>query len=359
MSEEELNRHFKSAVLNSHAYHVPDASGLIKLDAMENPYHLPEECIAAWQAELSKADVNRYPDASMHAMREAVTDAFSIPSEYGLMFGNGSDELIQILLIAVKKASKILSPEPTFVMYKHLGEMLDHEFIGVPLQEDFTLDLPLMLDTIKTTQPEIVFLAWPNNPTGVAYAQSDIEQIIEASNGLVIVDEAYHAFAKHTMLNKIADYPNLLVMRTLSKLGLAGLRLGFLVGSQTIIAELEKVRMPYNIGSLNQLSVSFICNHIDLLLKQTEQIKQDRENLLEELSNIEGIHAWPSDTNFILFKVTSQSADWVHQQLIGKKILIKNLTKAHSALANCLRVTVGTPEENDKFIQALKQILAA
>ncbi|MEM7026929.1 MAG: histidinol-phosphate transaminase [Pseudomonadota bacterium] len=355
MSDNEINRHFKTAVLNSHAYHVPDSTGLIKLDAMENPYQLTDDFKQQWQSELVNAELNRYPDADMSSMRETIKQSFSVSADCGLIFGNGSDELIQIVLMAINRGS-VMSPAPSFVMYQHLATLLEHEFIAVPLTDDFSLDLPELLEKIETIQPSIIFLAWPNNPTGVAYKKSDIEQIIKKSTGLVIVDEAYHAFANETMLNDIKHYPNLLVMRTLSKLGLAGLRLGFLVGQTDIIEQLEKVRMPYNVGTLNQLSVSFICRHIEVLTTQTEKIKQDRAVLFQQLSEMDAIHPIPSATNFILFKVSGLSADHVHQQLIENKILIKNLSKAHPSLTDCLRVTVGTEEENTMFINALKLI---
>ncbi len=349
---------FKPAVLNASAYHVPDAAGLIKLDAMENPYPWPDEFKQAWLNNLQQAELNRYPDAGCQDLKQAVAELFSVPSGTDMMFGNGSDELIQIVLMALKaEQGVVLAPEPTFVMYRYLSELLELDFVGVPLLEDFNLDMPAMLSSIEARQPALTFLAWPNNPTGCAYAEQDLLAIIEASQGLVIIDEAYHAFAGKTMLSAVNQYPNLLVMRTLSKLGLAGLRLGTLVGPEAVVTELEKIRLPYNIGTLNQLSVNFICQHIDVLHEQAARIKSDRQALFDQLSSMQALQVWPSEANFILFRLLEHSANEIHAELLKRKILIKNPSAQHELLKNCLRVTVGTREENEAFINALHGIL--
>ena len=216
-----------------------------------------------------------------------------------------------------------------------------------------------MLDAIALEQPAVVFLAWPNNPTGNAFAREDLQAIIAASQGLVIIDEAYHVFAGQTMLSAVEQYPNVMVMRTLSKLGLAGLRLGTLIGAPGLIGELEKVRLPYNIGTLNQLSVTFICQHMDILQQQADSLKRERASLYQILSNMPQLQTWPTEANFILFRPRQQDASAVHARLLEKKILIKNLSTAHPLLSNCLRVTVGTVEENAVFVDALKEIIGA
>ncbi|MEQ8288747.1 MAG: histidinol-phosphate transaminase [Gammaproteobacteria bacterium] len=360
MKQESLRRLFKPAVLNARAYHVPDSTGLVKLDAMENPYPWPEELKQDWLKCLQETSLNRYPDASTHAMHASLRDVFGVPATAGMMFGNGSDELIQIILMALAAdANHVMAPEPTFVMYRHLSELLDLVFTGVPLREDFTLDLPAMLTAIKEQQPAVIFLAWPNNPTGNCFDEQQLQAIIEASSGLVVIDEAYHAFAGRSMLPAIGQYPNVLVMRTLSKLGLAGLRLGSLMGPISIIEQLEKIRLPYNIGSLNQASVNFICRHMDVLYGQAEQIMQDRQSLFQSLSAMTRVETWPTEANFILFRVNGFSADNVHARLIDKGILVKNLSAAHPLLKNCLRVTVGSANENRMFLQGLQEIIAA
>ncbi len=356
MSEDRIRQIIKPAVLAAKAYHVPDAKGFIKLDAMENPYTWSADLKDEWLALLKQAELNRYPDANTKELNETIANLFSVPESLNMMFGNGSDELIQIILMALNESSKVvMAPEPTFVMYRFLSSMLDLEFVGVPLNQDFSLDLEATLETIRQKQPAVIFIAWPNNPTGNAYDKAELEEIIKTSTGLVIIDEAYHVFAEQSMLNDIEKYPNVLLMRTLSKLGLAGLRLGVLIGASQWVNEFEKIRLPYNIGTLNQLSINFICQHIDVLYQQAEQIRKDRETLFHALESIKGIEVWPSKANFILFRVNN--ADQVHTELKNKKILIKNLNGAHPLLENCLRVTVGTKEENDSFISSLKSIL--
>lgn len=360
MKEESLRRLFKPAVLNARAYHVPDSGGLVKLDAMENPYAWPDDLKREWLQCLQETSLNRYPDAATRAMHASLREAFAVPANAGMMFGNGSDELIQIILMALgPNARHVLAPEPTFVMYRLLSEMLELEFTGVPLRDDFSLDLPAMLDAITQQQPGVIFLAWPNNPTGNSFDEADLEAIIKASTGLVVIDEAYHAFAGRSMLSALAQDSNVLVMRTLSKLGLAGLRLGSLMGPTAVIEQLEKIRLPYNIGSLNQASVNFICQHMDVLNAQAAQIMHDRQSLYNGLAALEQIEVWPTEANFILFRVNGLAADDVHAQLKEKGILIKNLSAAHPLLANCLRVTVGTTEENDLFLLKLQEIIAA
>jgi histidinol-phosphate aminotransferase len=358
MIEEKIKKIIKPTVLEAKAYHVPDSSDLIKLDAMENPYLWPDDIKSAWSSYMEQAELNRYPDASTSELRKKLSSLLNVPEDIEMMFGNGSDELIQIIMLALNKESNVvMAPEPGFVMYRLLSSLLELEYVGVPLNNNFSLNLPVMLETIKEKQPAVIFIAWPNNPTGNMFDQESIETIIKAAPGLVIIDEAYHVFAQKSMMTCVQKYPNVLLMRTLSKLGLAGLRLGILFGASEWIAELEKLRLPYNIGTLNQLSANFIIENISLLEKQAGQIRDDRSFVFEALSSINGVEAWPSEANFILFKVMGKSADFVHGELLNHKILIKNLHGAHPLLENCLRVTIGTQQENEIFLSKMKEIM--
>ena len=348
----------KPAVLSAKAYHVPSAEGLIKLDAMENPYSWPEELKIAWSRYIQQADINRYPDASVSVLRTKLACKLNLPDNIEMLFGNGSDELIQIILLALNKSSNVvMAPEPTFVMYRLLSSMLDLEFVGVPLNDDFSIDLAKMLASIENTQPSVIFIAWPNNPTGNVFEQKSLQAVIEAAPGIVVIDEAYHVFAQKTMMSSLQQFSNVLLMRTFSKLGLAGLRLGMLFGAPEWISELDKLRLPYNIGTLNQFSAEFIIDNIDILEQQASQIRNDRESLLGQLERINAVKAWPSDANFILFRTLEKNANDIHQQLLQQNILIKNLNGTHPLLENCLRVTVGTAEENTAFISCLKSII--
>jgi len=358
MLENQIKKIIKTSVLDAKAYHVPKSSDVIKLDAMENPYVWPEEIKSSWSTYLQQAELNRYPDASTSELREKLSAILDLPDDTAMMFGNGSDELIQIIMLALnKKSNVVMAPEPGFVMYRLLSSLLELDYVGVSLNDDFSLNLPLMLETIKEKQPAVIFIAWPNNPTGNMFEQESIEEVIKAAPGLVVIDEAYHVFAQKSMVSCLQKYSNVLLMRTLSKLGLAGLRLGILFGAKEWISELEKLRLPYNIGTLNQLSANFIIENISLLEKQAGQIRDDRRFVFNSLSDIDGIEAWPSEANFILFRVAHKSGEFVHAELLKNKILIKNLHGTHPLLENCLRVTIGTKEENDAFLSTLKKII--
>lgn len=349
-------RLIRQEILALHAYHVPPSSGMIKLDAMENPYPLPQSLREELAQVVANAEINRYPDASAHPLKERIRSVTNLPSGMDVLLGNGSDEIIQLLALAVAKPGAVLlSIEPSFVMYKMIAAFTGMKYVGVPLNEDFSLDLRATLEAIARHQPALVFLSYPNNPTGNLFDADAIKQIIQAAPGLVVVDEAYYAFASDSFLPLLGQYENLLVMRTFSKLGMAGLRLGFLAGSKVWLEQLEKLRLPYNVGVLPQLVAETLLAHHALLLEQAEQIKRDRLWLYERLVGTVDVYAYPSEANFILLRVAQ--ATRVFEGLKQRGILIKNLNGGHPALTDCLRVTVGTPEQNEQFIAALQDIL--
>ncbi|MHB8742331.1 MAG: histidinol-phosphate transaminase [Sulfuricaulis sp.] len=339
-------------------YHVPDASGLIKLDAMENPYTWPAALRQEWLQVLAGVALNRYPDSVASRLRERLQAALAVPAGMELMLGNGSDELIQAVLLALSKPDAIvLAPTPTFVMYEMIATVVGMRFVGVPLKQDFSLDMSAMCQALDRYKPAAVFLAYPNNPTGNVFARTDIEALIQQAPGIVVLDEAYHAFAGQSFMGRLGQYDNLMVMRTMSKQGLAGLRLGALAGPAPWLKEFNKVRLPYNIGNLTQASAEFALAHLDLLDQQARQICRDRDQLWQALTDIRGIHAWPSLTNFILFRTEKRDADEVFEGLRARGVLIKNLHSAGGMLTGCLRVTVGTPEENIAFLKALEAVV--
>jgi histidinol-phosphate aminotransferase len=338
------------------AYHVPAPGQWIKLDAMENPYQLPDELKEQWLQRLRTVDLNRYPDPSASALKQQLREVMKVPPHTELLLGNGSDEIIQMIIMALAKpGAVVLAPEPTFVMYRMISLFCNVDYVGVPLQEDFTLDMVAMRKAIATHQPAVIFLAWPNNPTGNLFDEDEVLDIIANAPGLVVVDEAYTSFAQRSFLNRVNDYDNLLVMRTVSKSGLAGLRLGYLAGSPQWCRELDKVRLPYNINILTQASAQFALEHNDVLEEQAENIRAARADLLEALNAIDGIEVFGSAANFILFRIAN--ADDVFASLKDKGVLIKNLNPAGGALKDCLRVTVSTPQENSAFLQALQASL--
>jgi len=357
--ENRIARLIRPEVLELQAYGVADPGDLIKLDAMENPYGWPESVKRQWAELLVGIDINRYPDASANDLRQLLHGYMGVPKSMGLMLGNGSDELIQIVLMALAtNGAKVLAPVPTFVMYAMTAQFVGMDFVGVALNSgDFSLDRDAMLAAIARHDPAVVFLAYPNNPTGNLFDRSTMEAILDASSGLVIVDEAYHAFAGRSFMNELETYDNLLVMRTVSKLGLAGLRLGLLAGDRRWLNEFNKVRLPYNINTLTQASARFVLQQDEFLQQQTANIVYERSRLADALMNLAGIHVWPSSANFILFRTEKHDAGEIFEGLKRAGILIKKLDGSHPLLQNCLRVTVGLPEENDAFLKALAGLL--
>jgi len=341
------------------AYQVPDAAGLIKLDAMENPYVWPEGLKSEWLETLRGAELNRYPDPRGRILCDALRESMGIPRDMGLLLGNGSDELIQMLALTLAKPGrKVLSVDPGFVMYRMIALISGMDYLGVPLRaDDFALDLPAVLEAIDRERPALIFIAYPNNPTGNLFDAEAVAAIIEAAPGLVIVDEAYSPFTDASFMSRLGDWPNLLVMRTVSKMGLAGLRLGYLAGPADWLAEIDKTRLPYNINVLTQASAAFALRHKAVLDGQTRAIRAERVRLFDALTAIPGVSPFPSDANFILLRLPAGTADTGFAALKERGVLVKNLNGSHPLLADCLRVTVGTPEENRAFLTALTAAL--
>jgi histidinol-phosphate aminotransferase len=343
-------------ILDLHAYHVPENSGYIKLDAMENPYSLSPLLRVEISEAVAAAAINRYPDPGATSLKEKIRSVNKLQQGMELLLGNGSDELIQLLAMALNKPGAVmLGVEPSFVMYKMIAAFAGMRYVGVPLSEDFSLDLSAMLAAIMREQPALIFLAYPNNPTGNLFSSDAVAQIIQSSPGLVVVDEAYYAFASNSFIQHLMRYTNLLVMRTFSKIGMAGLRLGFLVGRSEWLGELEKMRLPYNVGVLPQLVAEILLAHHEVLLQQAELIKLERAKLYKQLSEIAAVKVYPSEANFLMFHVANANA--VFNGLKQRGVLIKNLDSGHLMLKDCLRVTVGTPDENLKFIAALQETI--
>ena len=343
-----------------HSYTVPDASGYIKLDAMENPYELPEQLRRELANRLADAVLNRYPVASYATLKQKIRDNLGVPAGYDVILGNGSDEIISILCTATARQDKravVMAPIPAFVMFQRSAQFAGMDFVGVPVRPDFSLDMPAMLAAIAEHRPALVFLAYPNNPTGNLYDANDMVAIIEAlgDTGIAVVDEAYQPFARTSFMERLPAYPNLVVMRTLSKLGLAGIRLGYLAASPQLLEQLDKVRPPYNINVLTQVAAEFALDHLDVLDEQAARLNAARGELMAAMAALPGVTVYPSSANFITVRVPD--ADRTCAKLFAEKVLIKNLSKMHALLANCIRVTVSTPEENALFLNALKASL--
>jgi len=338
------------------AYPVPDAGGMVKLDAMENPYRLPQELCGVLAERVAGAALNRYPDPAARELKLRLRAAMQIPAAMELVLGNGSDELIQMLaLAAARPGAVMLGLEPSFVMFRMIAAFAGMRYVGVPLNADFSIDIAAALAAVGEHQPALIFIAYPNNPTGNLFDAGAIARIIAAAPGMVIVDEAYHAFAGASFMPRLAEFPNLLVMRTVSKLGLAGLRLGLLAGHGAWLNHVDKVRLPYNVNVLTQLAAAEVLQYPEVLAAQAAAIRNERTRVLAELRRLPGVEAYASDANFILFRVAK--ADLIFNGLKQRGVLIKNLHGTHPLLADCLRVTVGTPAEMSQFLSALTAIL--
>ncbi|MEX3959883.1 histidinol-phosphate transaminase [Trinickia sp. EG282A] len=345
-------------VLAMTSYPVPDATGFVKLDAMENPYTLPDALARQLGEHLAGVALNRYPAPRPAALIEKLKRVMGVPSGCAVLLGNGSDEIISMIAVAcAKPGAKLLAPVPAFVMYQMSAKFAQIEFVGVPHRADLTLDTEAMLAAIAEHRPAVVYLAYPNNPTGTLYPEEDVERIIAAAGqSLVVIDEAYQPFAQKSWLPRVLEFGNVVVMRTVSKLGLAGIRLGYLAGSPVWLDELDKVRPPYNVNVLTQAAAEFMLDHIDDVLEvQAADLRAERTRLADAVAALPGTTVFPSAGNFLLVRVPD--ADAVFETLLAARILVKNVSKIHPLLANCLRLTVGTPDENAQMLAALKLVL--
>ncbi|MDX8408419.1 MAG: histidinol-phosphate transaminase [Mariprofundales bacterium] len=331
------------------AYHVPDSGGMIKLDAMENPYSMPKALHQGWRDLLSDEGINRYPDAEMVALRQMIAEMDGLDGDQVLL-GNGSDEIIQMLLLAAD-AGACAIPTPTFAMYQLISRWVKRPVVTVGLDQDFNLDAQSLLRICGREKAAVIFLACPNNPTGNMWSEATIRTIAQGFRGLVVVDEAYRPFADRTHIGLIA--PNVVVLRTFSKMGWAGLRLGYALGDAATIAQINKVRLPYNINALTQVSVKFLLRHRELFGAQCRRIVEAREQMFSALEKIDGVEPFPSQANFILTRVADAERMFAHLQ--ERRILVKNLHQSGGVLKGCLRLTIGTPEENDALISAMRE----
>ncbi|MEO8155688.1 MAG: histidinol-phosphate transaminase [Rhizobacter sp.] len=347
-----MKRFIRQDVQSMHGYAIQPSSGMVKLDAMENPFRLPEALRRKLGARLGEVAINRYPGTRIDELRAALARHVGLPEGFGLILGNGSDEIITLLSMACDvPGAKVLAPVPGFVMYDMSARLQGLSFIGVPLTADFELDSAAMLAAIAEHQPAIVYIAYPNNPTANLFDDAVIEQIVEAAPGLVVIDEAYQPFASRSYMNRVTRHEHVLIMRTLSKFGLAGVRLGYLLGPKALVAEIDKVRPPYNVSVLNAEAALFALEHHDEFARQAALLRSERTRLIAALAAMPGAKPYPSEANMVLTRVPDAAA--LFEALKQRRVLVKNVSRLHPLLANCLRLTVGAPEENDLMIEAM------
>ena len=369
-----VERHVRPDVQRMAAYHVADATDAIKLDAMENPWRLPGALQAELAQRLAALAINRYPSGNTYtALKQAIARHDGLDGIDGLVLGNGSDELISLLCqLVAQPGVTIMAPAPSFVMYEMGARLAGVGFVPVPLRPDFSLDREAMLQAIETHRPALVFLAYPNNPTGNLFDADDVRAILQATDGLVVLDEAYAPFAGGaSWLSQLQAWPNLAVMRTCSKWGLAGARIGYLASAPAWAAQLDKIRPPYNISVLDAETACFAFQHHADFDQQTRALCTERQTLVQRLQALLGpqglSHVYPTAANFVLVRLAGGQGDGagpsratrVAAAMRAAGVLIKDASRMHPALAECLRLTVGAPEENEAMLQALAAALDA
>ena len=365
---ERLARVLRHDVQGMHAYAVQPSAGYVKLDAMENPHRLPEPLQAELGRRLGAVALNRYPGARIDELRVALARHARMAAGCALMLGNGSDELISLLAMACDvppeqspdgRTATVLAPVPGFVMYEMSARLQGLRFVGVPLTADFVLVAEAMLAAVRAHRPALTYLAYPNNPTANLWDDGAIERIVEAvreHGGLVVIDEAYQPFASRNYLERLGRHDHVLLMRTLSKFGLAGVRLGYLIGPEALVAEIDKVRPPYPVSVLNCEAALFALEHEDEFARQAQVLRAERARLVAALRGLPGATPFPSEANMVLVRVPDAAAAF--EGLKARGVLVKNVSGLHPLLAGCLRLTVGLPEENDQMIAALRGILS-
>ena len=356
---ERLQHTIRQDVQSMHAYAIQPSAGLIKLDAMENPFTLPPELQRELGERLGRVAINRYPAAGSARVIERLTAFAQVPAGCKTILGNGSDELIDILSVACNvPGATVLAPLPGFVMYEMSARLRGLNFVGVPLTADFQLDEAAMLAAIERQRPALTYIAYPNNPTANLFDDGVIDRLVAAvgaQRGLVVFDEAYQPFASRSRMASLAQHDHVLVMRTMSKFGLAGVRLGYLCGNAALIQEIDKVRPPYNVSVLNAEATLFALDHADEYARQAALLRSERARLQAALRALPGVKPFPSEANMILVRVPDAKKSF--EGLKSRGILVKHIAGLHPLLANCLRLTVGTPGENDAMISALQASL--
>ena len=363
LTETALNR-IRADVRAMHAYTVQAADGLLKMDAMENPFGLPPALQAALGQRLGALALNRYPGPRTEVLRDALARHAGMPEGCALMLGNGSDELISLVALAcARPGAQVLAPLPGFVMYGMSAQLQGLGFTGVALTPDFELDAAAMEAAIAQHRPAITYIAYPNNPTATLWDDAAVLRTIDAAGaqgGIVVIDEAYQPFASRTWLDRMRAEParhgHVLLMRTLSKFGLAGVRLGYLMGPAALVHEIDKVRPPYNVSVLNSEAALFALEHADVFAAQAAELRAGRDLLVAQLRALPGVlKVWDSEANMVLLRVPDAARTF--EGMKNRKVLVKNVSTMHPLLAGCLRLTVGSAADNAQMLAALQASL--
>jgi histidinol-phosphate aminotransferase len=343
-----------------HAYQVSDATGLVKLDVMESPYRLPEPLATEIGQVVSRVAMNRYPVPTATELRAVIRKVMQVPAGCDVLLGNGSDECIQYVTAAIARdGAVVMAPAPSFAMFAMHALFFRLRFVGVALRDDFSLDTEAFLAAMAKEQPALVWIAFPNNPTGNAFPVADIERIIRAAPGLVVIDEAYQPFAGTTFMPRLAEFENMVVMRTVSKIGMAGLRLGYVCGRPEWIEAFNKTRSPFNINVLTEAVAIKLLQNKHVLDAQAAEVLNERERVKTELARLPGLIIYPSAANFLLARVSGArgAGTRAFERMKTAGVLVKDFSGGYPQMENCLRLTIGTPAENRAMIDALRSAL--
>lgn len=355
MSNLDLTQLVKEKVRALKAYHVENIDCEIKLHANENSFPPPPEILEEFEEVFRRTDLNRYPDPDCGELKQTISKRLNVAPE-NLAIGNGSDELIQLLLQMFCDAGETVGfPDPTFAMYSIIAQGMGLQTHTHPLNDQWDFEAEAFLESLEASQARIAFLSYPNNPTGNCFSASEIQKVVERFAGIVVVDEAYHDFARKSFLSQLPKHNNLVILRSLSKIGLAALRVGFAVADPVIIQQMDKIRLPYNSNTLSQNLTNRLLNRFDPVQKQLDALLKERERMVQALSELDSLTVFPSDANFILFRV-EKDASAVFKKLMAEGILVRDLSN-HPRLKNCLRVTIGTPAENGTFLDRIAKII--
>jgi histidinol-phosphate aminotransferase len=337
-------------------YHSPQVEVAVRLNTNESPLPPPPEWNARLVQELEQIDWNRYPDRQATGLREALARFHGVRPDQ-VFCANGSNEVLQSLCLAYGGPGRCVATfEPTYALHAHIAHLTATEVVEGQRRADFSLDLAEVGDVLAARQPVITFLCSPNNPTGLTDDRVSVRALLDMAPGLVVVDEAYGQFADWTALSLVDDEVPLVVTRTFSKTwSMAAARLGYLIGPARVVANLERVALPYHLDSFKQAAGRVALEFVGQMEERVGLIVRERQRILAAMGRL-AVTAWPSQSNFILFRPETRKGEEVWTGLLDRGVLVRD-TSSWPGLSGCLRVTVGTPEENDSFLEALREVL--
>jgi len=354
---EEIVKTIKPAVRELRAYSLSPHRASVKINQNENPWDVPEDVKAETLRRLNAKRWSRYPEFVASSLQESLAEFASWKAD-GVIAGNGSNELIQsLLMVSVNEGKRVLISEPTFALYRQVTTVLGGEVVSVPLTAAFQFDVSTLTEALQDSKPEVVILCSPNNPTGSVIEDADLRQLLRTAPGLVVIDEAYHEFAGHSVVPLLNDFPNLGVLRTFSKaMGLAGMRIGYLLAAPRLVTEIRKAVLPYNLNVFSQTVAEVAVEMYEReLMPLVKRIIAERERMLAELNAIEGLEPVVSKANFMIVR-TAMDPRKLFSQLLERDILVRAVS-GYPMLKEYFRFNVGTPQENDQLIKALKEIM--